>query len=72
MPATKFTKGQSVVRSEGADTRYQVLTVHRDGSYTVRAMFHLNEDGTDSSGFLGFKYRVDGSALAPVPAKQPA
>lgn len=51
-----FRKGDSVANIE-RDVCYRVQTAHRDGSVTVKALFHLNPDGTDKSGYLGYVYR---------------
>lgn len=67
-PETKFRKGDSVTGVKGA-TRYRVETAHCDGSYTVRALFHIDDAGNDRPGFLGFKYRVCGEVLRPLAAQ---
>lgn len=49
------------------ETRYVVERAHRDGTYTVRAMFGLNKDGSDRAGYLGYRYRnIPASALHPL------
>jgi hypothetical protein len=61
-----FAKGDSVTDSAAAAYRYRVETVHRDGTYTVQALFALDEHGKDQPGFLGYRYRVSANNLAPL------
>lgn len=42
--------------------RASVETVHRDGTLTVRALFH-HADGADVPGYLGFTYRLGPETL---------
>lgn len=64
---SKFTKGQSVTDLKRR-TRYVVLTNHRDGSVSVRAMFPLDPAGADVPSYLGYQYRVDPDSLQPLAA----
>lgn len=58
-----YRKGDAVCDVD-RETRYVVERVHRDGTYTVRAMFGLRKDGSDRPGFLGYRYRnIPESAL---------
>lgn len=61
-----FSKGQSVTDSVKAAYRYRVETCHRDGTYTVQALFAVDAQGKDVPGFLGYPYRVSGNTLAPI------
>lgn len=62
----KFRKGDAVTDVD-RETRYLVERAHRDGSYTVRAMFGLRKDGTDRSGYLGYTYtHIPARALRPI------
>lgn len=71
MQTAQFTKGQSVTgKGRYAGTRYRVETCHRDGSFTVRAMFPIDAEGRDQPGFLGFRYQVSADALQPLPSKR--
>ena len=54
--AVTFKKGDKIA---GRDTRftYRVLTVHRDGTMRIKALFPLNADGTEAEcGYLGQTY----------------
>lgn len=63
-----FSKGQAVTATRDyASVRYRVERVHRDGTYTVRAIFALDEQGRDLPCYLGYKYRVGASVLTPLP-----
>jgi hypothetical protein len=75
MSTAKFTKGQSVTArgSRAANIRYRIKTCHRDGTYTTRALFFLDEQtGEDVPGYLGHLHRVSGDCLVALPEKQPA
>lgn len=50
-------------RKGGTTVRARVATVHRDGSYTITALFYVRADGSDVPGYLGFNYRVDARML---------
>lgn len=43
--------------------RARVSTVHRDGTYTITALFYVRADGSDVTGYLGYKYRIGGEVL---------
>ena len=47
----------------GSTIRARVLTAHRDGSCTVKALFVQDDDGNDVPAFLGYKYRIDAADL---------
>jgi len=58
-----LTKGQSCFyrpgnRNDCIVIRSRVETVHRDGSYSIIALFYLDANGEDRAGYLGFRYRV--------------
>lgn len=45
---------------------YEVRRVHRDGTVTIRARFHLDRNENCTGPFLGMLYRVDPGALRPL------
>lgn len=50
--------------NDGVNVRARVLVVHNDGSYTIKALFYVNADGSDKFGYLGYTYRrVTGAKL---------
>lgn len=54
-----YRKRNHVVYSTGSsDVRANVVTVHKDGSLTVKAHFYIDKEGNDIPGYLGFKYRL--------------
>jgi hypothetical protein len=50
--------------------RARVLTAHRDGMVTVRALFEIKPDGSDWGGYLGYKYRVAPINLTKIGVQQ--
>lgn len=59
MASPAFKKRDTVTYGPvGCAVRGYVDIVHRDGSVTVKAMFHVDANGKDLPGYLGFRYRV--------------
>lgn len=65
-----YAKRQTVFYSpwgRAVTIRARIETVHRDGTLTVRALFH-HAEGADVPGYLGFKYRLGPETLRRSPA----
>jgi hypothetical protein len=43
-----------------------VKRVHRDGTATIESRFFLREDGEIVPGYLGYRFRLEQSALTPT------
>ena len=63
----KFKKGDNVFyvsnAGKGFPVRSRVETCHKDGSYTITALFRLDEAGDDQPAYLGDKFRIAGEDL---------
>jgi hypothetical protein len=54
-----FTKGQTVYygsQSAASAIRARIETAHRDGTYTITALFTVRPDGRTGN-YLGYKYK---------------
>lgn len=61
------TKGDTVFYTNRSGTySARVERVHRDGTFTVRALFPVRDGKELPYGYLGFKYRVDGDNFQPA------
>lgn len=56
-----FKRNQTVAYRNG-QIEARVERVHRDGTYTIKACFHL-EAGKRVGGWLGYRYRVSPAIL---------
>lgn len=60
-------KGDTVFYTNSAGTfSARVESVHRDGTFTVTALFPVYDGKEVHGGYLGFKYRVDADILRPT------
>lgn len=54
---TQFRKGDKLTGAP-AQCSYRVLTAHRNGTLTVKALFPLTPEGVEAEcGYLGYVYR---------------
>lgn len=51
----------------GHRIRARIRTCHKDGSFTIEAMFALDDNGKDIPGYLGYKYRIAASKIEDHP-----
>jgi hypothetical protein len=58
-------KGDTVTYkvSSGYRVEARVLTVHKGGAVSIRALFTLNPDGSRRPGYLGYRYRVAATSV---------